>query len=360
MEKRSTGTSESAGGTSARRLGIAALSSLGVTLLLLVALAAAGSLSAAKPLWPQPVRKAFHTITSQDLVGHVSILASEAFEGRAAGEPGGKLAADYIARALEKLGLEPLGVDGTYFQPVSLPKKGSLGDGRNVIGIYRGSDPVLREEAVILGAHFDHLGYARHNPSLSLGTAGKLHNGADDNASGIAGLIEVVEAFTSKKVEVKRSVIFLAFDGEELGLLGSKTWVNAPTFPLEKIRAMLNVDMISRNKPTEMYFGSEPRFSGLNALVTQVAEKFRIRLNPEGMEQYLKRSDQWPFMEKEIPACFIFGGMHGQYHTEMDDVDLIDRGKIETIARLLFLFAYECANHTGEFRAPEPPQTPGK
>ena len=110
------------------------------------------------------------------------------------------------------------------------------------------------------------------------------------------------------------------------------------------------MDMISRNEPRAMYFGSNDEFTGLNELVQGIAGKFGIFLNPEGMDQYMQRSDQASFINKGIPAVFIFGGNHREYHTENDDVALINPRKIEAISQLMFLFAYECANHEGTFK----------
>ena len=113
---------------------------------------------------------------------------------------------------------------------------------------------------------------------------------------------------------------------------------------------MLNMDMISRNDPREMYMAKLDQFQKLNDLVDSVASRFSIFLNPKGMDKYVKRSDQWPFIQKGVPAVFMFGGNHPQYHTEHDDVELANPVKMVNIARLMFLCAYECANYEGSFR----------
>ena len=112
---------------------------------------------------------------------------------------------------------------------------------------------------------------------------------------------------------------------------------------------MLNMDMISRNGPLEMFYGKDDRFTGLNSLVEAVGRQLDLELDRTGMDQYMKRSDQAPFIEKGIPAVFLFGGDHPEYHTERDDVERIDPRKIQNVARFMFLCAWECANHDGPF-----------
>ena len=223
-----------------------------------------------------------------------------------------------------------------------------FGQGRNVIGVWRGKDPKLREEFIVVGAHYDHLGTAP-DKRLTKGTPGKIHNGADDNASGTAGLIELAEAFSEGKIESPRSIVFIAFDAEELGLVGSAYYVNRATWPIEKTRAMLNMDMISRNDPKKMYVARVEAYKGLNEILERTAGRFGILLDSTDMEQYLDRSDQGPFLKKGIPATFLFGGMHPQYHTENDDLELINPQKIENVARLMFLATWECARYQGSF-----------
>lgn len=224
-----------------------------------------------------------------------------------------------------------------------------FGLGRNVIGILPGKDSKLKEEAVVIGAHFDHVGKPR-NRQVTRGRIGEIHNGADDNASGSSGLIELAEAFAESDLQYRRTLIFMGFDAEELGLVGSKYFCSNPTFPMEKIVAMINMDMISRNEGREMYIGKMDKFAGLNDIVEGVALSFGIHLNPDGMEKYMMRSDQASFIEKGVPAVFLYGGDHNEYHTERDDVHLINPRKIEAISQLMFLCAWECANHEGSFR----------
>ncbi len=245
--------------------------------------------------------------------------------------------------------------DGVNFKEwrvfVSVSRMGHpYGLGRNVIGVLPGTDEKLAKEMVVIGAHFDHIGYAR-DPRLTKGKSGEIHNGADDNASGSSGLIELSESFaTQPEVERARTLVFISFDAEELGLVGSHYYVAHCPFPIENTVAMLNMDMISRNGPQEMYYGKDDRFSGLNDLVEGVGAYFNIKLDTTGMDEYMQRSDQAAFLARGIPAVFLFGGDHPQYHTEKDDLELINPIKIQNISRFMFLCAYECANHPGSFK----------
>ena len=514
-----------------------------VLLLLLSFATIAGGSGAPKKSWPRAVKKAFNTIKTKECYDHVAVLASEGYEGRAAGEPGGRLASEYIAERFIESGLAPGGPDGSFFQrfPILLRKgragelaesnflrifkegskrdnydlyddlipvdlsgeiatggslfyltekaaaegtlpagvrgnlvvlstatlaaersrelgappsgreqgivdddaeapsgprpfgrlaaagarallvvtddkaakkfptdgwptgsvgtssalpvirltakasekllrkggtklakaeKGSkvnfkewkaflsvsrqghpYGLGRNVIGMLPGTDPKLAEEMVVIGAHFDHVGFPS-NPQLTRGKVGELHNGADDNGSGTSGLIELSEAFaTQPKVERARTLIFIAFDAEELGLVGSNYYVANCPHDITKTVAMLNMDMISRNGAQEMFYGKVNRFQGLNRLVEGVGDFFDIHLDRTGMDKYMDRSDQAAFIAAGIPAVFLYGGDHPQYHTQDDDVERINPIKIQNIARFMFLCAYECANHRGSFGA---------
>lgn len=233
---------------------------------------------------------------------------------------------------------------------VDVSRRGYMfGRGRNVIGVLPGSDPKRAEEVIVIGAHYDHVGRPR-DPRLTRGRVGEIHNGADDNASGTTGLIEMATAFGESGLELPRTVVFIAFDAEESGLLGSHYYtLDPPKYSMKQTVAMINMDMISRNGPREMKIGKDARFAGLNRIVEDVAASVKVILDPSGMEQYIKRSDQWPFMEKGVPAVFIYGGDHADYHTENDDPDKINPVKIADITKLMFLAAYRLSHHEGTF-----------
>lgn len=212
----------------------------------------------------------------------------------------------------------------------------------NVVAVLRGSDPVLREEYVVLSAHMDHVGVGRPVDGDS------IYNGADDNASGTAGLLEIARAFASLPDRPRRSIIFLHVSGEEKGLLGSRWYSDNPTVPLERIVANINVDMISRNSPDSVVVIGKD-FSSLGALVNRVNARHpelglvaADDIWPE--ENFFFRSDHFNFARREIPAIFFFTGVHEDYHRPSDSVDRIDFDKAARVARLIFHVTREIAD----------------
>jgi len=155
---------------------------------------------------------ALESITASELQGHVEYLADDRLEGRKPGTAGSRAAAAYLARQFAEAGLTGAGADGAYYQHFRP-------DYRNVLAVCVGSDPQLRSEVVIVGAHYDHVGYGTRRNSR--GPIGRVHNGADDNASGTAALLEVAGALQMLPESPKRSVLLIAFDGEEIDLLGA-------------------------------------------------------------------------------------------------------------------------------------------
>ncbi len=212
----------------------------------------------------------------------------------------------------------------------------------NVVAVLPGSDPELRDTYVVFSAHFDHVGVGRPNAA-----GDSIYNGADDNASGTAALLEVAEAFASLPTPPARSLVFLAVSGEEKGLLGSQYYSDHPTVPLESIVANINVDMIGRNAPDSIVvIGQE--YSSLGPLVLEVAaERPELGLTvsrdlwPE--QRFFYRSDHFNFARKEIPALFFFAGVHEDYHQPSDHVEKIDTDKASRVSRLIFYTAYEIA-----------------
>ena len=160
------------------------------------------------------------SITADDAARHVIALADDAFEGREGGTRGGRAAAAYIVDQIESLGYQPAGGDGSYYQ--------AFGSGlRNILALLPGSDPTLAAEVIVVGGHYDHVGYGTQKNSF--GPFGFVHNGADDNASGVAGLIELMEAVRQLPQAPRRSILFAFWDGEEKGLLGPPLSPDAPS-----------------------------------------------------------------------------------------------------------------------------------
>ena len=189
--------------------------------------------------------------------------------------------------------------------------------------------PGKTDEYVIIGAHYDHLGRGNFD-SLAPSQIGQIHPGADDNASGTAGVLELARLLAPQRGQLRRGILFASFAGEELGLLGSAAWVKEPTRPPEKVVAMLNMDMIGRIKDQKVYIGGVGTGSTLKAVVEQAQAKsgFKIEYSPGGYSS----SDHTSFVAKKIPVLFFFSGLHSDYHKPSDTWEKIDP---ESAARLL-------------------------
>lgn len=212
---------------------------------------------------------------------------------------------------------------------------------QNVIAYIEGSDPALKDEVVVFSGHYDHVGIGEYG-ALDKSRIGEVHNGADDNASGTSGLIELAQAFSVSKP--KRSAIFIGFSAEENGLLGSKFYVrNQPVFPIEKTVAIINLDMIGRNAPELVWVGGA--FYGRDIIETAKQANSLV-----GMELLYNigflgnASDQAPFLHEDIPAIFFFAGLHDDYHTPDDDADKLDYNKMKRITDLAFLSGWILTN----------------
>jgi hypothetical protein len=194
------------------------------------------------------------------------------------------------------------------------------GHASNVVGVLEGADPALRHEAVVIGAHYDHLGAGEFG-SLAPARRGEVHNGADDNASGTAGLLELARAFAAGP-RPRRTLVLAAFAGEESGLFGSRAYVERPARPLAGTVAMLNLDMIGRLRDGGLVVfgtGSSPTFPGL------VRRALRgLPLEASFQQDGFAPSDQTSFYARDVPVLMFFTGAHPQYHTPDDDSPLVD------------------------------------
>ena len=212
--------------------------------------------------------------------------------------------------------------------------------GRNVIGFIEGADPILKNEAVVVGGHYDHLGLRKERKP----GADSVYNGADDNASGTSGMLAVARSFASMPAPPKRSIIFMAFAGEEMGLLGSETYVRNPLWPLGKTVAMFNLDMISRNSPDSLEIIGARQNPGLVKIIRKQNKETGFILAESKDKEMDEGSDHYSFFEKGVPAVFFFAGLHKDYHKVTDEADKIDAGKAARVARLAFLTAWTAAN----------------
>jgi len=278
------------------------------------------------------VLAAANSITASELQTHVSVLADDSFEGRAAGTRGGRAAGMYLLQELEKRGLRGAGDSGTYFQ--------SFGNGyRNVLAKLEGSDPQLKHEFIVIGAHYDHVGYGTRRNSY--GPYGYIHNGADDNASGASGLLEVADAFLKLPAAPRRSIMFAFWDAEESGLLGSKYFVANPTVPLSDITFMINVDMIGRLREKLEFLGIRTA-PNLRRLVAEYNFAPGLTLNFNW--EMKANSDHYPFASHNVPVLMFHTGLHKDYHRPSDDVERINTSGLEAVSRLLFTTAAEIAD----------------
>ena len=278
------------------------------------------------------VHAALNTITSAELGHHVDVLAADAYEGREAGSRGGRAAGEYIVQVLEDNHIQPAGEDGGYFQ--------SFGHGyRNVLGIIPGRDPQLKHECILIGGHYDHVGYGTARNSF--GPTGSIHNGADDNASGTAGVLEVMQAFTALSEPPRRSVLFAFWDGEEKGLLGSKHWATYPTVPLKHVVFVFNADMIGRLRGNRVEVFGTRSAPGLRKLLSQDNADFGLQL--DFMWHVNADGDHYSFFEHNIPFLMLHTGTHDNYHRPSDDAELIERDGMQSVSQLMFRVADDLA-----------------
>ncbi len=222
--------------------------------------------------------------------------------------------------------------------------------GRNVVALLEGADPSLRSQAIIVTAHHDHMGVSN----------GHTYNGADDDASGVAGLLEIARAFTQGKLRPKRSVLFIAYDGEERIFLGSYYYVTHPLIPLEQTVANLNLDMIGRDENDANWpVPADGNVNMVNVLGTRynpdlrkvidqqnnrVGLKLGYKMDEVDPDSLWSRSDHFWFATLHIPQVEFQTGLHPDYHTDRDTWDRINYPKLAKIVRLVFLSVYELAN----------------
>jgi hypothetical protein len=210
----------------------------------------------------------------------------------------------------------------------------------NVVGILPGADPKLRDQNIVIGAHYDHLGFG-HYGSLDSSAEGQIHHGADDNASGTAVVMRVAELLSRASPKPDRTIIFVAFSGEELGLLGSRHYVEHPAAPIKSTQAMINLDMVGRlRENTVTVFGtrSAKEFSGI---VNEEAK--RLGLNVTESDS-VGRSDHMSFYNKKIPALHFFTGSHSDYHRPSDTADKLNLEGMVKVADLVLATARSLAN----------------
>ncbi|HEY2384068.1 MAG TPA: M28 family peptidase [Terriglobia bacterium] len=205
---------------------------------------------------------------------------------------------------------------------------------RNVVGAVTGSDTMLQSEWVVVGAHYDHLGLGDQN-SLAPSQIGQIHHGADDNASGTAGVLELARLAAKNKREWKRSVLFITFAGEELGLLGSANYVNHPTIPLRNVMAMLNMDMIGRLSNDKLFVGGVGTSPVFKPWLEELDKPVGLQLDYS--DSGYGASDHTSFNAKKIPVLFFFSGLHSDYHKPSDTADKINAPGAVKVLSLVYM-----------------------
>jgi len=262
-------------------------------------------------------------IDQKQIQKHIKTLSSDSLQGRGTGTEGEKLASAYIQSEFKRIGLESKGDQSSFVQTFpfkyGLHGSGDEGQAGNLIAYLDNQ----RSSTIIIGAHYDHLGNGNQGSSLDANPQGKIHNGADDNASGVAGVLELARYFKNNGKKENYNFLFICFSGEELGLYGSKFFAEHPSFDLRTANYMLNLDMIGRLNPDTNGLvvsgtGTSPVWE--NLLKRLSTDQFRIKTDSAGIGP----SDHTSFYLKNIPALHFFTGSHSDYHKPSDDWDKIN------------------------------------
>ncbi|HYD46681.1 MAG TPA: M28 family peptidase [Phenylobacterium sp.] len=244
------------------------------------------------------------------------ILSADDMQGRAVGTPGGAKARAYLLGRLKAIGVQPFG--SSYEQPFSFTDKEGTANGVNLVGRIPGAGS--SDKVLVIGAHYDHEGVKN----------GEIYNGADDNASGVAGLLAIAAAFIKSPPE--HETVFVLFDAEERGLRGAQAFVDKPPVPLERMALLLNFDMLGRNAQNELWVAGPTRQPALKpvveALVKEAAPPVVLKIGHDGppwkgADDWTLLSDQGPFHTAGVPWLYIGVDYHPDYHKPTDDFERI-------------------------------------
>lgn len=319
------------------------------------------SLALSTSIWAEsPEKKGLEVICRENAEAYIGFLASDALKGREAGTQWGKIAGEYIVSNLKTLGISPL--YDSYFQPFEAYRKERQKKGRyqvhpdsaavlkqevhqklsmnNILGVIKGRST---DEYVIIGAHYDHLGY---DPMIE---GDRIYNGADDNASGVSAVLQIAEAFTAAGRQPERTVIFAFWDGEEKGLLGSEYFTLAFK-DMDKVKAYINFDMIGRNADESnpgylMYFytASCPAFG---EWMKDSIEKYGLDLAPDyrPWDRPVSGSDNASFARRDVPVIWYHTAGHPDYHMPGDHAERINWNKVVDITKAAFISAWRLAD----------------
>lgn len=266
-----------------------------------------------------------HNVSLELLTKHIYTLADDAMRGRYAGSSEGYQAALYIEKQFEEIGLTPF-ENTDFLQAFYLTNNKKC---HNIIGIIEGKDSLLKNEYIIIGAHYDHLGYKFINDKID------VYNGADDNASGVATLIELARTLKKKENELKRSVIFAAFDAEEIGLIGSRYF--SKQIPASKVKLMISLDMVGYLKQSKkLYVKGVANIENIKNLIKNIPFPQSSTIVLQNYEtSILYATDTESYAKLGVPTLHITTGMKSPYHTTKDDADKIDYEGLMTITNFM-------------------------
>jgi len=326
-------------------------------------------------------KKIAEAVTAKQLSDYLYFVASDEMEGRDTPSRGLDTTAKFIAMNLSRWGFKPAGDDGTFFQKMALKRNPNPETGppflldpntkydaanvsgtdhamtQNVVAIWEGRDPILKNEMVAIGAHYDHVGM---NPNLQ--GPDKIFNGADDDGSGIVAVLAIAEALAKAPRRPKRSILFVWHCGEEKGLWGSKYFNKFPTIDIKQVVAQLNIDMIGRSKKSTDTHPRDKDLTGENAIYVIGSEMMSSTLgavvkktntgylnlsydyrydDPKDTERFFFRSDHFNYAQNGIPIAFWFDGVHVDYHRPGDEAHKIDYNKMEKVTRTILLTLWE-------------------
>lgn len=320
--------------------------------------------NAARNAWPAtPPRIDRFTLATWMNRLHIPAIQIAPAIGDALVQGSGKTLAALSAGSETEHGITPVPLPGARVAISAAVERKTIPD-RNVLGLIEGSDPRVESETVIVCAHYDHDG----------ADAQRIFNGADDDGSGIVALVEIAEAYARAAREghrPRRTVLFAAWNSEERGLLGAYAYTESPTRPLDKIVAVLNMDMLGRNEevpspPQPKFRGLEPQTAASNANAVNIigtsrsadmktaADRANAAIGLElryrydnNISQLMRRSDHWPFLNRGVPGVWFHTGLHPDYHTPQDTPDRINYDKMEKIARLIHQMSWDLATADG-------------
>ncbi|MCZ6835614.1 MAG: M28 family peptidase [Planctomycetota bacterium] len=273
---------------------------------------------------------AMKSIQAGDLQKLVDFLASDDMNGRSFKSAEAHEASKYIAKQFKEAGLTPLGDDGLWFQNIEIHEAAP-----NVVGIRKGKG----DRFLLITAHFDHL------PPKKTGDD-RIFNGADDNASGTSAIIEIARAFGELDEMFEASIVFVAFNAEERGLVGSRHFAKHPPLDLKKAIGIINLDMVSRGEENLIFCEGGPSAPGMLPSIKKANKTIGLEIRFDTHPEWMRQSDQWSLLKEGVPALYFGVDDHPDYHKVTDHADKILAKLIERVARLTFIAAVDLVSKT--------------